>query len=310
MNQISFFEYGKKAFVSVANVGNGSDACFSVRKTNSSYVGNCMKVRRSSDNTMLDIGFDGTDLDTVSLLAFVGAGNGFVDTWYDQSGNSRNLVQHTTTKQPKIVNSGSLITSGGRAIIVFDGVDDIMTIPSSASYFINIHYSTGFISAVIGVTNLNSNNFKGILGTCTGASGQRGFYILYDDRSSLSRNESCVLAVQNGTALQRTIVSYTANDVFLTNRSILNISVNNQNSNSLERCSFYANNNSPKLNNLETNSSSNGNSFNDFVIGSETIGGGAGFYDIEYQEIVLFNSDQKSKSVGFKINQNQYFNIF
>jgi hypothetical protein len=38
--------------------------------------------------------------------------NGFVETWYDQSGNANNAVQATATKQPKIVNSGSLLTDG------------------------------------------------------------------------------------------------------------------------------------------------------------------------------------------------------
>jgi hypothetical protein len=42
--------------------------------------------------------------------------NGFVETWYDQSGNGRDAVQATSTNQPKIVSSGSLVTGG----IVFD----------------------------------------------------------------------------------------------------------------------------------------------------------------------------------------------
>jgi hypothetical protein len=31
----------------------------------------------------------GNDLDTASLLTFCGAGNGFVTTWYDQSGKCK-----------------------------------------------------------------------------------------------------------------------------------------------------------------------------------------------------------------------------
>jgi DNA-directed RNA polymerase subunit H (RpoH/RPB5) len=38
--------------------------------------------------------------------------NGFVETWYDQSGNGNDATQTTATKQPKIVNSGSLLTDG------------------------------------------------------------------------------------------------------------------------------------------------------------------------------------------------------
>jgi len=36
--------------------------------------------------------------------------NGFVETWYDQSGNGKNAVQATSTNQPKIVDSGVLVT--------------------------------------------------------------------------------------------------------------------------------------------------------------------------------------------------------
>jgi len=38
--------------------------------------------------------------------------NGFVSTWYDQSGNGNNATQGTASKQPKIVNAGSLISDG------------------------------------------------------------------------------------------------------------------------------------------------------------------------------------------------------
>jgi hypothetical protein len=47
--------------------------------------------------------------------------NGFVETWYDQSGNGKDAVQTTATKQPKIVHDGSFNTDGG---LLFDGDDD------------------------------------------------------------------------------------------------------------------------------------------------------------------------------------------
>ena len=78
------------------------------------------RVRRSSDNAELNIGFTASgDLDTASLLAHVGSGNGFVTTWYDQSGNGRNAAQTTAAIQPQIVRNGALITENGRAYIDF-----------------------------------------------------------------------------------------------------------------------------------------------------------------------------------------------
>jgi hypothetical protein len=50
--------------------------------------------------------------------------NGFVVTWYDQSGNSNDATQGTPTAQPKIVSGGAVITEGTSAkpAIDFDGV--------------------------------------------------------------------------------------------------------------------------------------------------------------------------------------------
>jgi hypothetical protein len=43
-------------------------------------------------------------------VAFTGQGiDAFVDTWYDQSGNSRPLIQATMTEQPLIIEDGSLL---------------------------------------------------------------------------------------------------------------------------------------------------------------------------------------------------------
>jgi hypothetical protein len=95
-------------------------AAYSLRRLKTTYTGNAIRVRRSSDNAELDIGFTGQgDLDTASLLTHVGVGNGFVTTWYDQSGNGRNATKTTSTAQPRIVSSGAVVTENGRPYIDF-----------------------------------------------------------------------------------------------------------------------------------------------------------------------------------------------
>jgi prepilin-type N-terminal cleavage/methylation domain-containing protein len=90
-------------------------AAYSLRKLRSSYSGAAVTVRRSSDNSTADIGFTAAgDLDTAALIAFVGTGDGFVTTVYDQSGNGRNAVQGTAANQPVLVTAGSIRTLGGR----------------------------------------------------------------------------------------------------------------------------------------------------------------------------------------------------
>lgn len=96
----------------------------SLRKVVSSYAGASIRVRRSSDNVELDIGFSGNSLDETALLAHVGANSGYIVTWYDQKA-ANNLTQATTALQPRIVNAGTIqriSTTPNRAAAYFDGV--------------------------------------------------------------------------------------------------------------------------------------------------------------------------------------------
>jgi hypothetical protein len=111
------------------NISKSPTVAYSVRKLSKTYHGFCLRVRRGSDNALLDIGFDTNgDLDTTLMISFVGSSNGFVAVWYDQSGNQNNLKQVTQIYQPKIINSGVLITSNGKPFVGFYGT------PSSTNY--------------------------------------------------------------------------------------------------------------------------------------------------------------------------------
>jgi hypothetical protein len=101
---------------------SGSSAAYSLRKLKVGYYGFAIRVRRSSDNTEQNIGFDSNGgLDTASLLAFVGAGNGFVTTWYDQTSYGRHAYQTTANSQPQIVNNGSVYTINNKPSVYFNG---------------------------------------------------------------------------------------------------------------------------------------------------------------------------------------------
>jgi len=60
--------------------------------------------------------------------------NGHVHTWYDQSANANHAVQGTDTAQPKIVDAGTLVVSGSKPSLKFDGVDDFYQVLSNANY--------------------------------------------------------------------------------------------------------------------------------------------------------------------------------
>lgn len=91
------------------------------RRLVGSYGGNCIRVRRSSDDSEQDIGF-GADgyLDESALSTFVGSNNGFVAKVYDQSGNSNDLSQSTNSQQPQIVVSGVINKFAGTSIVYCD----------------------------------------------------------------------------------------------------------------------------------------------------------------------------------------------
>jgi hypothetical protein len=99
-------------------------AAYSLRLLRSAYTGSAIRVRRSNDNAEQDVGFVNNVLDTSALLTFVGANNGFVTTWYDQSGSGFNIAQTTAANQPRIVASGTLETEGGLPAVFFDGTND------------------------------------------------------------------------------------------------------------------------------------------------------------------------------------------
>jgi Alpha-L-arabinofuranosidase B, catalytic len=116
-------------------VGVNAVAAYGIRKLKTSYAGSAIRVRRSSDNTEQDIGFDGTgELDTTSLQNFVGSSNGYVSVWYDQSGNGLNASQTTTSLQPVIVISGNVITTGTHAAIQFNGSNTYLTTVASSLF--------------------------------------------------------------------------------------------------------------------------------------------------------------------------------
>jgi hypothetical protein len=97
-------------------------AAYSLRKLRSSYTGHCIRVRRSSDNTTQDIGFDSNGLlDTTALTSFVGASTGVVTIWYDQSASGYNATTYGVLNPPVIVNAGALITLNGKIGLSFPG---------------------------------------------------------------------------------------------------------------------------------------------------------------------------------------------
>ena len=81
------------------------------------------------------------DIVYIADLKFVETtSNGFVETWYDQSGNSRDAVQATAESQPKIVNAGTLLNE-----LSFDGTNDVLKLHHQELCLSLFHYFTSLI---------------------------------------------------------------------------------------------------------------------------------------------------------------------
>lgn len=116
------------------------------------------RVRRSSDNAEQDIGFVAGDLDTTSLLSFVGAGDGFVVKMYDQSGNANDVFNSTGGDQRYIVQSGVLNLYPSSSIVT--------TYRQSVNSYLNL--TTPFLQTsehtTVSVGNTTLGEFNGVNG--------------------------------------------------------------------------------------------------------------------------------------------------
>ena len=104
----------------------GAAAAYSLRQLRTGET-EAIRVRRASDNTEQTIGFSGGELDTTALATFCGSSDGFVRTFFDQSGNGNDATQSTTANQPKIYDGTTgVVTENGKPAVEFDGSDDVL----------------------------------------------------------------------------------------------------------------------------------------------------------------------------------------
>ena len=112
---------GGASFVGAYDAIPSISAAYGMRRLLSSYTGALVRLRRASDNAESDFGYTSTgDLDTAAIATWLTATTGYRVTWYDQSGNSKNVTQSTAANQPLYVAS----SQNSRSVSRFDGVDD------------------------------------------------------------------------------------------------------------------------------------------------------------------------------------------
>jgi len=170
----------------LSEVVGGASAAYSLRDLNDKAGNNkVVRVRRASDNAEKD--FKAKEVSNGTLVDWVGAGNdGFVEAWYDQSGNGNDATQSVAGSQPKIVDAGVLVSGG----IDFDGVDDRLTCPSLYSSDISV------FNVVTTSNTVNTNNYMRMIHLCDGSD---SFQLTRGGRGDIGKLISKNTVFQSGT---------------------------------------------------------------------------------------------------------------
>jgi hypothetical protein len=232
----------------------------------------------------MDIGFASTGaLDTAALLAFTGTGalnNGFVTTWYDQSGNGRNATQTTALNQPQIVSGGNVILKNGKPTLNFNSSKELVQtaikdLPlSSFSYY-----------QVLENPATNSN----AAGLCFNSSLNDTFvfypYVVNANRI-FWRNIGSVNSATTPTGSVQNLYSFNYSKIGSNNNYTLH-----KNSNL----------------SLSLTSTTTSTGFDNFFIGSV---GASQYINTNMQELILYPSNQSSNRTGIEDNINSFYSIY
>jgi hypothetical protein len=285
-------------------------AAYSLRLLRVGYTGSAIRVRRASDNTEQNIGFTALGgLDTSSLTTFCSGTNGFVTTWYDQSGNARNITQSTAANQPQIVSSGSVVTENGKPAVQFDGLSNVLTASTAADW--NFLHQAG-VYFNFGVAKAGDvadpNNIYAIWGN-TQTVVQNGSYFAFDDRLSASRNNALVQVIgANGVVALNVVDNYQNPNV----QFLHTIRVNPNNSTLSERSAVASNGAIFNKNNTSSDPTNTNPASRPLSIGAVPNASNVLLFFLKglVQEQIFYPSDQSSNRTGIETNINNFYSIY
>jgi len=205
--------------------------------------------------------------------------DGFVETWYDQSGNGNDAVQQVSGSQPKIVDAGVLVSGG----IDFDGVDDRLACPSLYSSDISV------FNVVTTSNTVNTNNYMRMIHLCDGSD---SFQLTRGGSTEIGKLLSKNTAFQSGTTAFRhgdingenlisAITSSTDTDAYIDGS-------------------------------LQPNDSTGLGSGNDTTttIGARDDLLSSSFFAGSHAEIIIYDSDQSANREAIEANINNQYDIY
>jgi len=245
-----------------------AQAAYSLRQLKTG-VTNVVRVRRSGDNAESD--FTATEITDGTLTTWTGANDGFVVTWYDQSGNANNATQSSSSLQPKLVSSGTVLTSAnGQSAALADGTDDYLSISltssAAGSTWVGVYdrASSGITSQIFGQTGLT-------------------FRILEwrtDNKAYFKSGTPGAVSIGSASTSTGSFLDFAYWD---------NVNINQYRNNSLLGTTAY----------VGTNSTNN-----------TLFRSGSLYHNGYFQEAIFFSSDESANRTDIQNNINTYYSIY
>jgi hypothetical protein len=261
---------------------------YSLRLLRNEYAGSAIRVRRSNDNAEQDIAFDNSgNLDTTTLSTFVGAYNGFVTIWYDQSGNGRNATQTTAARQSRIVNGGTVELLGSKPCINTYAADTFRDYQINYS---NLQALPISMISVHKIDTLPTNGFNNITFTIGGSvsAGGGGRYHFYAENTNFHTT-----ARNGGGTASQSLNALTA----VIQMGYFKTSELQQRLNGVDSSAV-------NYSGTAFNTASNWNIVN--ASNSQTTFHGAK----RFHEIIIYESDQFANRIDIETNINEYYAIY
>lgn len=190
-------------------------AVYSLRKIFSNWTNAVLEIRRSSDNAVATVFFDTngkisttslvsttSDFTTpsspdVTLSTWIGASDGFTRVWVNQQADNTydvldQMLQATTTLQPQLISSGTIITKNGEPTIDFLSTTKWLKKQSSTIYD---ELDSGNDFTVLTVSNnIVASSNGGVLSTSVNPF-TSGTFNIYNGRATNRR----IIAIRNTT---------------------------------------------------------------------------------------------------------------
>jgi len=264
----------------------GAAAAYSLRKLDRDYAGYAIRVRRASDNTEQDIGFNASrGLDTSALATFCSGTDGFVKVWYDQSSNGNDATQTTLGYQPKIYDSSTGVIENGSAgnekpAMEFNGTSQRLTNANEIM--------TGSSLCLIGVMQSDVTTDLRMWVDQSGVNQGGALYQLGSNYDAFARFGGAYIGLTDIVFANNNHALFFANWVSGNSKAHINATEVDSNS---------------------TSFSGSGNTGVQFWIGNDSdVTSRAA--DGKLQEIIVYNSDQSSNRTGIEDNINDYYSIY